>query len=93
MQWISVKDRLPENGKPVLIFKENLNFEINRYNNGDWEFFNKEIDDWNFSHIDDLPIYWMPLPEPPCEKHEFSKYLTTEGTKICRKCLQEFLIV
>lgn len=63
-EWISVKDRLPEEGKSVLIFDECGNilvYSLERDRDGDlhWE------DDYGYWHNDVTD--WMPLPEPPKE--------------------------
>ncbi len=59
-QWISVKDRLPENGKKVLVYcKENKNdYEIGAYSDTYMGFFVRQTWYENITH-------WMPLPEPP----------------------------
>ena len=59
-EWISVKDRLPENDQSVLCFNYNGEYKVLRWNYIDWM--------WN-SGIEwlkeDYVIYWMPLPKPP----------------------------
>lgn len=56
MEWISVKDRLPD-GELVLINVHQRDYLIAEYTNGAW---------WNdsigFVHG---VTHWMPLPEPP----------------------------
>ena len=67
-EWISVKDRLPETNKEVLVYRGGyIGGLMNVYTyvgNDTWE------DDYGFwSRTDDDGItYWMPLPEPPIEK-------------------------
>ena len=58
--WISVKDRLPENGKKVLVYcKENKNdYEIGAYSDTYRGFFVRQTCYENITH-------WMPLPQPP----------------------------
>ena len=59
-EWISVKDRLPENEKEsVLIALRWGEVDIGWCENGRWgsEFVN-EYEDWEGTH-------WMPLPQPP----------------------------
>lgn len=59
MEWISVKDRLPENKKYVLVWEPKLDKNIiARYNekNGYW---------WSDGYFFVFPTHWMPLPEPP----------------------------
>ncbi len=60
MDWISVKDRLPENGigRPVVI-SDGKSYSLAVFSEGFWyagrgtTFSEREIK------------YWMPLPEPP----------------------------
>lgn len=67
MEWISVKDRLPEMNKTVLIVRSG-SVEIGFYNAKDKRFYVP-----NESAFDGWPIpvdgvtHWMPLPEPPKE--------------------------
>ena len=73
MEWIDVKESLPEVGTPVLVYDPTLDElegrcvdlavrdEDERY---------KEGYDWircgtNSLHIRSLPTHWMPLPEAP----------------------------
>ena len=59
-EWISVKDRLPENGKKVLVYcKENKNdYEIGAYSDTYRGFFVRQTCYENITH-------WMPLPQTP----------------------------
>jgi hypothetical protein len=56
-EWISVKDRLPEEGANVLIYnKEYLHkglIETDYYENN------------RFRYFRDTVTHWMPLPSPP----------------------------
>jgi hypothetical protein len=54
--WISVKDRLPEDIKPVLVWESQGFAYVDNYLNGDWS-----IGSANGAII----THWMPLPEPP----------------------------
>lgn len=61
MEWISVKDGLPEDGKDYLVTDGDACM-VAAYNNG--------IKKWNFFVIDHYldskdVTHWMPLPEPP----------------------------
>lgn len=56
-EWISVKDRLPEEGKNVLCLDSSDNYySVGWIEDGLWE-------DGEFVGIDFT--HWMPLPEPP----------------------------
>lgn len=68
MKWISVKDRLPEEGESVLVYDGNLplsgkpHYEVASYRT----FKNGSMfvsPPYSLQGI----IYWMPLPEPPKE--------------------------
>lgn len=63
-QWISVKDRLPEQGKNVLVFAlspaiKTKEIVIDRLEDGE----NKLV--WMYTHGWYTVTHWMPLPEPP----------------------------
>lgn len=65
MEWISVKDELPQKGIRVLITDREIVCEANRNNiTGLWQGWqllsNEYLDYENISH-------WMPLPNPPVE--------------------------
>jgi hypothetical protein len=62
MEWISVKDRLPEKMVMVLIY-DKYGFSIDRMVNKTptgWPVFDGD----EFQHNLDV-THWMPLPEPP----------------------------
>lgn len=64
MRWISVKDRLPDSFKPVIVCREKAKGEFiveqgHRDVNGWWKVYGTRTK--NVS-------YWMPLPEPPKEQ-------------------------
>jgi hypothetical protein len=70
-QWISVKDRLPEEGQDCIFYvdfvdewdkgSERINFQEIGVFNGKDRFYHR-------SHTDlDRVTYWMPLPEAPKE--------------------------
>lgn len=67
-EWISVKDRLPEQGKRYL---------VNRYDGVTKTYFTDilwhDAHDlwWNRLYSGDYKVtHWMPLPEPPKEETE-----------------------
>ena len=59
-QWISVKERLPEEYTRVIGFMAWKAMTAIEYQNGKW---------YSFDHLSPLPneavTHWMPLPEPP----------------------------
>jgi hypothetical protein len=77
MEWISVKERMPEEHKAVLLFypyeHEDVQFvghwdSLNRLWVCDWSGFLTDIvylsDDF-FNLAKKAVTHWMPLPEPP----------------------------
>lgn len=61
-EWISVKDRLPENDVPVLVYKDKYN---DAYANMETAYF--DCGRW-MGVIGEHVTHWMPLPTPPTEK-------------------------
>ena len=66
--WISVKDKMPEEYELVLIYSGSefkfLRFiEVAKYNGKAW------ITAWNSDEICQVD-YWMPLPKPPKENND-----------------------
>lgn len=72
-QWISVKDRLPEDNKPVLCFVIDTTGEGRTYVIGSCEhseFWFLKIGDnkrFSFPYMQIKVTHWQPLPEPPKE--------------------------
>jgi len=61
-EWISVKERLPEEGELVLISDITQNEPAVMV-----AFFISEIGRWGFRDLEFSPTHWMPLPSPPHE--------------------------
>ena len=62
-EWISVKDRLPENNQWALCFMKDKSFgtfRVLQWNYVDWRW--NDGNEW-FDEKD--VIHWMPLPRPP----------------------------
>ncbi len=66
MEWISVKDRLPEQLISCLVFIENQNFIAHGTLERDFTwtacYTGDEIKEWDNNKG---VTHWMPLPEPP----------------------------
>ena len=69
-EWVSVKDRLPEEGEDVLLF---FGGKYGNMATGFWHGEEKEdcvwwcayTDDGFYTDCDYKPTHWMPLPAPP----------------------------
>ena len=61
-RWVSVKDKLPESGKCVMIYSENGGVAEGSYSGSKGRF---EQWRWNTGLL--IVTHWMPLPEPPCK--------------------------
>lgn len=69
MNWISVKDRLPEDGEEVIAFSEqNVTAAIydgpESYGGECWTESKLFYCDVTFDHLEHV-THWMPLPDPP----------------------------
>jgi hypothetical protein len=64
MEWISVKDRLPQHGEEVLIIDNEMNYHMS-YFNADTTIscYCWDCDEYGLRKED--VDYWMPLPKPP----------------------------
>lgn len=63
MEWISVKDRLPNDGDPVLISDGNLVREGTFLK---WDGYNSWCQPRGMKEV----THWMPLPKPPLNQKE-----------------------
>ena len=69
-EWISVKERLPEDGVFVLVCNDDNHMMVAKYESEvlGWyyKYTNYDFDVWE--NAEQGPVcYWMPLPEPPEE--------------------------
>lgn len=69
-EWISVKDRMPEDGIFVLVCNDDGHMMIAKWESEvvrwEYKYMNYDWDVWD--EEEQGPIcYWMPLPEPPEE--------------------------
>lgn len=68
-EWISIRERKPENRCPVLVYVESHGVKIAWIDKAGWLsnslcwWFENESD--NECELDDYITHWMPLPEPP----------------------------
>lgn len=60
-KWISVEERLPEEGETVLCYYESDLMGVCTRLHEIWE------DSYGYWESDDAITHWMPLPEPPKE--------------------------
>lgn len=64
-EWISVKDRLPEGYKDVLVcFENSSGYHV------DITFYSDKLDYGEGWYLTADITHWMPLPEPPKEDKE-----------------------
>lgn len=82
MEWISVKDKLPELYDFVMVFANNLGtnepkpMSIGRWDGEKWEFVNHASPMPNYGAYMDIEYlmdsddvtHWMPLPNPPAKQ-------------------------
>lgn len=59
MNWISVKDRMPEDGETVLVADKKGHIALTRRENGYFDF------GWNIDTAIMKVEYWCSPPEPP----------------------------
>lgn len=68
MNWISVKERLPEQQKPVLVFMSYGKMDV-CYLDGEATF-RQAV---RAEHTNGDVTHWMPLPEPPTADQQGEK--------------------
>lgn len=64
MDWISVKERLPEEQTGVLIAVKDCRSVIAQVWNGRWT----DVGESGLDYEQDDVTHWMPLPEPPASE-------------------------
>jgi len=64
-QWISVKDRLPENNLEVLFFSQEYDGCFVGYKAVEGSYVDPESNGLSVSNIQKYYTYWTLLPEPP----------------------------
>lgn len=62
MEWISVNDRLPDDGQEVVTYKNGI-YEIQKYEKRRNGWISRSYWFWTMATV----THWMPLPEPPKE--------------------------
>lgn len=65
-EWISVKDRLPENDDDVLLCFNTGVMVVGFRSN--YDELCAHIDEEYYANCKTCPTHWMPLPEPPKEE-------------------------
>ncbi len=61
-KWISVEDRLPENGVWVMAYQDCGWIGVSQIEEDGWHWYTQDL-----VKLSD-PTHWMPLPEPPKEE-------------------------
>ena len=67
-QWISVKERLPEDNLEVLFFSQEYDGCFVGYKAAEGSYVDPESNGLSVSNIQKYYTYWRLLPEPPEEK-------------------------
>ena len=62
-EWISVKDRLPEEGENVLTYGARPSYDVVYVN----RLIDKKSGEWLYG---EYVTHWMPLPQPPTNEDE-----------------------
>ena len=92
-QWISCKDRLPENGRQVLVYARSVHYALAKYDemreaDGTYKKQWVTFDAWKPFYTIKEVIAWMPLPE--CHKGEVNdkkrsdRKAKQDQTPVCR---------
>lgn len=67
MEWISVKDKLPDVGQNVFVCSKNGHVQEVAYSIGKWDdllFWVDCLEEFDSVSFDQF-THWMPLPQPP----------------------------
>ena len=74
MEWISVEDRLPEEGQRVIYYFKHTGISIGRYTRAQWNDpeTGEVVSEGDMFHgpdgfLTDDVTHWMPLPDAPDE--------------------------
>ena len=72
-QWVSVKDRLPENNRFVLVCNDDWHMMVAQYieETAQWQYkyINYDVDVWDDEEQGPV-CWWAELPEPPKEEEK-----------------------
>ena len=74
-EWVSVKDRLPERGQNVLMLFKSGNMAVGWLYDVDEHttFWIVYTDDGFYTDRDNVPLYWLSLPQLPIDFHPKKK--------------------
>ena len=62
MEWISVKESLPEKRKIIQVYGKTAYLNIEYQTSG---YFDNGWFDWSGDDMENTVTHWMPLPQPP----------------------------
>lgn len=63
-EWISIKDRMPEIGKTILIYSERIEYILGRFISEE-QFVENDDCHMSIAYLIGVHAYWAYLPEPP----------------------------